>query len=91
LRLFSYSSALESYEGDAVSMVILGFTCLDLTSSCYRLSRKPRGRQIKDEKKKRRHGDISLDGSSHQTSDAAFSPTTSRDLQYSRAHTDSLN
>jgi hypothetical protein len=38
-----------------------------------------------------RIGNFSLDGSSHQTGDAAFTPATPRDLQHSRANTDSHN
>jgi hypothetical protein len=54
-----------------------------------RLSRMPHGRHIKDERKEIRIGNLSLDGSSHQTGDAAFTPATPKDLQHSRANTDS--
>jgi hypothetical protein len=59
------------------------------TSSGSRLSRMPHGQHIKEERKEIRIGKFSLDGSSHQTGDAAFTPATSRDLHHSRANTDS--
>jgi hypothetical protein len=40
-------------------------------------------------KKEKKHGGLSLDGSSHQTGDAAFTSATPQDLQHSRANTDS--
>jgi hypothetical protein len=61
------------------------------TSSGSRLSRMPHGQHIKEERKEIRIGKFSLDGSSHQTGDAAFTPATSRDLHHSRANTDSHN
>jgi hypothetical protein len=36
-----------------------------------------------------RIGNLSLDGSSHQTRDAAFTPAAPHDLHHSRANTDS--
>jgi hypothetical protein len=44
----------------------------------------------KTKKKEIRHGNFSLDGSRYQTGDAAFTPASPRDLQHSRANTDSL-
>ena len=41
--------------------------------------------------KKIRIGNFSLDGSSHQTGDAAFTPATPHDLHHSRANNDSHN
>jgi len=61
------------------------------TSLCSRLSRMPHGRHIKDEIKVMRLGNFSLGGSSHQTGDAAFNPAAPRELQHSRANTDSHN
>jgi hypothetical protein len=55
------------------------------------LSRMPHGRHINKERKEIRVGNFSLDGSSHSTSDAAFTPTTPHDLHHSRANTDSHN
>jgi hypothetical protein len=55
-----------------------------------RLSPMPHGRHIKEEKKEYEF-EISLDGSSHQTWDAAFTPATPHDLHHSRANTDSHN
>jgi hypothetical protein len=49
----------------------------------------PHGRHNKDERKEIRHGNFSLDGSNHQTGDAAFTPATSKYFQHSRANTDS--
>jgi hypothetical protein len=46
---------------------------------------------IKEERKEIGIGKFSLDGSSHQTWDAAFTPATPHDLQHSRANTDSHN
>ena len=45
----------------------------------------------KKERKKIRIGNISLDGSSHQTRDVAFTPAAPHDLHHSRANTDSHN
>jgi hypothetical protein len=58
------------------------------TSLRSRLSRMPRGRHIKEERKEIRIVNFSFDGSSHQTVDAAFTPTTPYDLHHSRANTD---
>ena len=61
------------------------------TSLRSRLSRMPHGRHIKEERKEMRIGNFSLDGSSNQTGDAAFTPATPHDLLHSRAKTDSQN
>ena len=61
------------------------------TSLRSRLSRKPHGRHIKEEQKYLRIGNFSLNGNSHQTGDAAFTPATPHDSQHSRANTDSHN
>ena len=61
------------------------------TSLRSRLSRMPHGRHIKEERKEKRIGNFSLDGSSHQTGDAAFTPATPHDLHHSRANNDSHN
>jgi hypothetical protein len=58
------------------------------TSSRSRLSRMPHGRHIKEERKEIRIVNFSLDGSSHQTGDAAFTPATPHDLHHSRAKND---
>ena len=42
-------------------------------------------------KKKEKIINFSLDGRSHQTGDAAFTPAMLQDLQHSRAYTDSHN
>jgi len=42
-------------------------------------------------KKERRKKSFSLEGISHQTGDAAFTPATPHDTQHSRANTDSQN
>jgi hypothetical protein len=55
------------------------------------LSRMPHGRLIKEEIKEIRIGYFSLDGSSHQTGDAALTPATPHDLHLSRANTDAHN
>jgi hypothetical protein len=73
------------------------FTQIDIplglmqTSLRSRLSRMPHGRHIKEERQKIRIGNFSLDGSSHQTGDAAFTPATPHDLHHSRAKNDSHN
>jgi hypothetical protein len=51
----------------------------------------PHGRYIKEEKKEKRIGTFSLDGSSHQTGDAAFIPATPHDFNHSKANNDSNN
>jgi hypothetical protein len=51
----------------------------------------PHGRKIKEEIKETVTWNFSLDGRSHQTGDAAFTPATPHDLQHSRANTDSQN
>jgi hypothetical protein len=61
------------------------------TSSRSRLNRMPHGRHTKEERKKIRILNLSLDGSSHQTGNAAFTLSTPHDLQQSRANTDSHN
>jgi hypothetical protein len=61
------------------------------TSLRSRLSRMPHGRHIKEERKKIRIENCSLDGSSHQSGDAAFTHATPHDLHHSRASTDSQN
>jgi hypothetical protein len=61
------------------------------TSLRSRLSGMPHGRHIKEERKEIRNGNFSLDGSSHQTGDAAFTPATPNDLHHSRANNDSHN
>jgi hypothetical protein len=61
------------------------------TSLRFRLSRMPHGRHIKEDRKKIRMGNLSLDGRSHQTGDAAFTPATPHDSHHSRANTDSHN
>ena len=61
------------------------------TSLRSRLSRMLHGRHIKDERKEIRIGKFSLDGSSHQPWDAAFTPATPHALQHSRANTDPHN
>jgi hypothetical protein len=61
------------------------------TSLRSRLSRMPHGRHIKEEIKEIRIGKFSLDGSSHQTGDAAFTPAKPHDLHHSRANNDSHN
>ena len=61
------------------------------TSLRSRLSRMPHGRHIKEERKEIRIGNFSLDGSNHQTGDAAFTPATPHDLHHSRANNDSHN
>ena len=61
------------------------------TSLRSRLSRMPHGRHIKEERKEMGIGNFSLDGSSHQTGDAAFTPATLHDLHHSRANNDSHN
>ena len=53
--------------------------------------RMPHGRHIKEERKEIIIGNFSLDGSSHQTGDAAFTPATPHDLHHSRANNDSHN
>jgi hypothetical protein len=53
-----------------------------------RLSRMPHGRHIKEKRKEIRIGNFSLDGSSHQTGDAAFTPAMPHDLHHSRANND---
>ena len=58
------------------------------TSLRSRLSRMPYGQQIKEERKEIIIGNFSLDGSSHQTEDAAFTPATPHDSHHSRANTD---
>jgi hypothetical protein len=58
------------------------------TSLRSRLSRMPHGRHIKEERKEIRIGNFSLDGSSHRTGDAAFTPATPHDLHHSRANND---
>ena len=50
------------------------------TSLRSRLSRTPHGRHINEEKKEIRIGNFSLDGSSHQTEDAAFTPAMPHDF-----------
>jgi hypothetical protein len=45
----------------------------------------------RNERKEIRIGNFSLDGSSHQTGDAAFTPATAHDLHHSRANNDSHN
>jgi hypothetical protein len=57
------------------------------TSLRSRLSRMLHGRHIKDERKEIRNESFSLDGISHQTGDAAFTPATPHDLQHSRTST----
>jgi hypothetical protein len=61
------------------------------TSLHSSLSRIPYGRHIKEERKEIRIRNFSLDGNSHQTGDAAFSPAIPHDLYHSRANTDSHN
>jgi hypothetical protein len=61
------------------------------TSLRPRLSRMPRGRHIKDERKEIRLGNLSLDGSNHQTGNAVFTSAMPQDLQHSRANTDYHN
>jgi len=61
------------------------------TSLRSRLSRMPHGRHTKEERKEIRIGNFSLDGSSHQTWDAAFTPATPHDFYHSRANTDTHN
>jgi hypothetical protein len=61
------------------------------TSLRSRLRRMPHGQQIMDERKEIGPGKFSLDGSSHQTGDAAFTFATPHDLQHSRADSDSYN
>jgi hypothetical protein len=51
----------------------------------------PHGRLIKEERKEIRIGNFSLDGISHQTGDAAYTPATPHDLHHSRANNDSQN
>jgi hypothetical protein len=52
----------------------------------------PNGWHIKDKRKEIRLENSSLNGSSHQTGDAAFTPATPHELQHSRANnTDSHN
>ena len=72
-----------------------GVACIPLglmqTSLRSRLSRVPHGRHIKEERKEIRIGHFSLDGSIHQTGDAAFTPATPHDLRHSRANNDSHN
>ena len=51
----------------------------------------PHGRQIKEERTEIRIWNFSLDGSSHQTGDEAFTPATPHDLHHSRANTDPHN
>jgi hypothetical protein len=61
------------------------------TSLRSHLSRMPHGRHIKEERKEMRIGNFSLDGRSHQTGDAAFTPAAPHDLHHSRANNDSHN
>ena len=61
------------------------------TSLCNRLSRVPHGRHIKEERQEIEMGSFSLDGRSHHTGDAAFTPATPHDSHHSRANTDSQN
>jgi len=49
------------------------------------------GRHIKQERNEIIIGNFSLDGSSHQTGDAAFTPAMPHDLHHSRANNDSHN
>jgi hypothetical protein len=58
--------------------VIQGDIPLGLMQTSLRscLSRMPHGRHIKEEIKEIRIRNFSLDGSSHQTGDAAFTPAT---------------
>ena len=56
-----------------------------------RLSRMPHGRHMKDERKEMKLENFSLDGSSHRTGNAAFTPASPQDLQHWRASTDSHN
>ena len=67
------------------------FAIFSFLSHRTRLSRMPHGRHIKEERKEIRIGNFSLDGSSHQTWDAAFTPATLHDLHHSRADNDSHN
>ena len=53
------------------------------------LSPLPHGRHIKDERKEIRLGSLTLDSSSHQIEDAAFTPAAPQDSQHPRANTDS--
>jgi hypothetical protein len=46
-----------------------------------RICRMPHGRHIEDIRKGKGLGNFTLDGRSHQTGDAAFTPATSPDLQ----------
>ena len=59
------------------------------SSSRSRLCRISHGRNIKDEREDIRLGNFALDGSSHQTGDAAFTLATSKESQHSRANTNS--
>ena len=68
--------------------ILLGLMQTSLRS---RLSRMPHGRHIKEERKEIIIENFSLDGSSHQTGDAAFTPATPHDLHHSRANSDSHN
>ena len=61
------------------------------TSLRSRLSQMPHGRHIREESEEIRIGSFSLDGSCHQTWDAAFTPATPHDLHHSRSNTDSYN
>ena len=59
------------------------------TSLRSRLCQMPHRQHITDEIKEMRLECFTLDVSSHQTGDAAFTPATPQDLQHSRANTDS--
>jgi hypothetical protein len=52
------------------------------------ISRMPHRRHIKDERKEIISGNLSFDGSGHQTGDAAFTLATPHDLEHSRTNTD---
>ena len=71
------------YSPHGYAPMIFVFLTLTLRS---RLSRMPHGRHIKEERKEIRIGNFSLDGRSHQTGDAAFTPATPHDLHHSRAN-----
>jgi hypothetical protein len=75
--------------------VTKGFIPLELMQTSLRshLSRMPHYPWTAHQRRKKyiRLKGFTLDSSSHQTGDAAFTPSTPQDLHHSRANTDSLN
>ena len=65
--------------------------CKSIQNLLLQLPSATHGRHIIEERKEIRIWNFSLDGSSHQTGDAAFTPATPHDLNHSIANNDSHN